>query len=127
MVTSVEEFGIAAVEAQAAGRPVIGRAGGGLLETVIDGETGCSGTAGADELEAAVAGFDTSAVHPDACVENARRFDARVFRREFPREVEAALRQAPAERTDERTRLARRPVQTRRPGSLYYGRRGAGG
>ena len=34
MVTAVEEFGIAAVEAQAAGRPVISVAAGGALETV---------------------------------------------------------------------------------------------
>ncbi|HET9102096.1 MAG TPA: glycosyltransferase, partial [Solirubrobacteraceae bacterium] len=37
IVTSVEEFGIAAVESQASGRPVIARRGGGALETVIDG------------------------------------------------------------------------------------------
>ncbi len=37
---NVEEFGIAAVEAQAAGRPVIATARGGALETVVDGVTG---------------------------------------------------------------------------------------
>ena len=36
---NVEEFGIAAVEAQASGRPVIAAAGGGVLETTIPGET----------------------------------------------------------------------------------------
>jgi glycosyltransferase involved in cell wall biosynthesis len=40
VVTNVEEFGIAAVEAQAAGRPVIAAARGGVLETVLDGITG---------------------------------------------------------------------------------------
>ncbi len=40
VVPSVEEFGITAVEAQAAGRPVIAAAAGGALETVLDGETG---------------------------------------------------------------------------------------
>ena len=40
VVTATEEFGIAAVEAQAAGRPVIALHEGGLRETVIDGETG---------------------------------------------------------------------------------------
>ncbi len=35
-----EDFGITAVEAMAAGRPVIAFKGGGALETVIDGETG---------------------------------------------------------------------------------------
>jgi glycosyltransferase involved in cell wall biosynthesis len=34
-----EDFGIAPVEAQAAGRPVISVRGGGALETVVDGET----------------------------------------------------------------------------------------
>ena len=40
IVPNVEEFGIAAVEAQAAGRPVVALAQGGTSETVIDGETG---------------------------------------------------------------------------------------
>jgi glycosyltransferase involved in cell wall biosynthesis len=35
-----EDFGIAPVEAQAAGRPVIAYAAGGALDTVIEGETG---------------------------------------------------------------------------------------
>jgi len=41
IVTAVEEFGIAAVESMAAGRPVIARRGGGVLETVVEGVTGC--------------------------------------------------------------------------------------
>ena len=36
----LEDFGIAPVEAQACGRPVIAFAGGGALETVVPGETG---------------------------------------------------------------------------------------
>lgn len=40
IVPNVEEFGIAAVEAQAAGRPVVALAAGGVMETVVDGETG---------------------------------------------------------------------------------------
>ena len=40
VVPSVEEFGIAAVEAQAAGRPVVGMNAGGLQETVVQGRTG---------------------------------------------------------------------------------------
>jgi glycosyltransferase involved in cell wall biosynthesis len=35
-----EDFGIIPVEAQAAGTPVLGLRRGGLLETVVDGETG---------------------------------------------------------------------------------------
>jgi glycosyltransferase involved in cell wall biosynthesis len=40
VVPNIEEFGIAAVEAQAAGRPVVAVGRGGVTETVIDGRTG---------------------------------------------------------------------------------------
>jgi glycosyltransferase involved in cell wall biosynthesis len=40
VVTTGEEFGIAAVEAQAAGRPVVAVDAGGVRETVVDGRTG---------------------------------------------------------------------------------------
>jgi glycosyltransferase involved in cell wall biosynthesis len=40
VVPNVEEFGIAAVEAQASGRPVIGIDAGGVRETVVPGRTG---------------------------------------------------------------------------------------
>lgn len=40
ILPGIEDFGMTAVEAQAAGRPVFAARGGGALETVIDGETG---------------------------------------------------------------------------------------
>ena len=61
VVTSVEEFGIAAVESQAAGRPVIAKRGGGALETVVDGVTGCFWSGGPEELASVVLRFE------DAC------------------------------------------------------------
>jgi glycosyltransferase involved in cell wall biosynthesis len=115
VVTGPEEFGIAAVEAQAAGRPVIARAAGGLLENVVDGVTGCLWEGGAEELAEAVSRFDTASVDPQACVENAKRFDAAVFRESFPREVEEALRDGPAERLESWPRIPRRPALARRP------------
>jgi glycosyltransferase involved in cell wall biosynthesis len=115
VVTSPEEFGIAAVEAQAAGRPVIARAAGGLLENVVDEVTGCLWNGGPAQLAEAVAGFDTAAVDPEACIENARRFDASVFREQFPREVEEALRDGPVERLETWPRIPRRPALPRRP------------
>ena len=115
VVTTGEEFGIAAVEAQAAGRPVIARAAGGLLENVIDGVTGRLWEGGPEELAEAVSAFDTASVDPAACIENARRFDASVFRESFPREVQAALREGPSERPETWPRVPRRPVASRRP------------
>jgi glycosyltransferase involved in cell wall biosynthesis len=91
VMTAVEEFGIVAVESQAAGRPVIARRGGGALETVIDGVTGCFWSGGADSLVRAVREFDDAAVDPDACVANAARFDVEVFRRRMRSQVEEAL------------------------------------
>ncbi|MGO9900804.1 MAG: glycosyltransferase [Solirubrobacteraceae bacterium] len=107
--TSVEEFGIAAVESQAAGRPVIARRAGGALETVVHGVTGCLWSGGAVELARAVREFDTDAIDPRACVENAQRFDLPGFRRRVLREVEHACAVAP--RLDARER---QPLPSRR-------------
>lgn len=94
VVTSEEEFGIAAVEAQAAGRPVIARRAGGALETVIDGVSGCFWEGGSEELAQAVRGFDPSAVDPADCVASARRFDREVFRAGLRQEVARAVARA---------------------------------
>jgi glycosyltransferase involved in cell wall biosynthesis len=118
VVTGVEEFGIAAVEAQAAGRPVIARHAGGPLETVVDGVTGCFWSGGAEALAQVVSTFDPVSIDPAACVENTRRFDARVFRQALPREVEAALAESPPQAEERRelpSRAARRWPRTRRP------------
>ena len=66
MVTAEEEFGIAAVESLASGRPVIALRSGGVLETVIAGRTGVFYDDGEDPraLAAAVAAFDPGAVDP---------------------------------------------------------------
>jgi glycosyltransferase involved in cell wall biosynthesis len=108
VVTAKEEFGIAAVEAQAAGRPVISVRGGGALETTEEGVTGCFWDGGALELADAVRSFDTAAVDPEDCVESASRFDRAVFARELPLEVERALSELGM-----RERTHRRPQELR--------------
>ena len=76
-----EDFGIAAVEAQAAGSPVIAYAGGGALETVVEGVTGTFfREATATSLAAALAGFDPARYHPDDARANAARFAPDRFR-----------------------------------------------
>src|SRR4051794_10752580 len=80
VVTATEEFGIAAVEAQAAGRPVIAYAEGGALETIIGGEPGTlSPPARPEALAEAIRRFDADEVSADACIDNARRFDVSRF------------------------------------------------
>ena len=90
VLPGTEEFGIAAVEAQAAGRPVLAARGGGALETVREGITGAfwDGTAGG--LIDAVRTFDTGAVDPETCVASARRFDLSRFKEALPRLVDEA-------------------------------------
>ncbi len=87
IMTSVEEFGIAAVEAQAAGRPVVERRAGGALETVVDGETGTLWSGGSDDLARAILEFDDFAIDPEACVKNSTRFNDAAFRRGLLAEV----------------------------------------
>jgi len=114
VVTATEEFGIAAVEAQAAGRPVIALRDGGVRETVVEGVTGAFFEAPeVDALIEAVRGFDALAVDPAACVASARRFDTAHFRRGLMAVVERVLggresRRAPRRRPPRRARgLAR--------------------
>jgi glycosyltransferase involved in cell wall biosynthesis len=102
IVTAAEEFGIAAVEAQAAGRPAIAPSRGGALETVRDGVTGRLWDGGVEDLASVIESFDVEAVDPDACVTNARRFDTSVFRTSFPREVERALNESQHPDADQR-------------------------
>ena len=116
ILTSVEEFGIAAVESQAAGRPVIARRGGGALETIEEGITGAFWSRGPDDLVETVLEFDDSAVDPDLCIRNAARFDAANFRAGVLAEVTAActtdLRPQSGERQPLRaTRFVRRAVR----------------
>jgi glycosyltransferase involved in cell wall biosynthesis len=91
VVTAVEEFGIVSVEAQAAGRPVIARRGGGSLETIVEGVTGCFWSGGPEELARAILHFDDEAVDPAACTANAARFDTGHFKRGMMAEVQAAI------------------------------------
>jgi glycosyltransferase involved in cell wall biosynthesis len=91
IMTAVEEFGIVSVEAQASGRPVIARRGGGALETVAEGLTGCFWDGGPAELADAVREFDPEGIDPQACVANAARFDAAVFRRRMRAEVQTGF------------------------------------
>ena len=65
VVTAVEEFGIAAIEAQAAGRPVLAADAGGVRETVLEGRTGAFFAPGdADALGALLRRFDGAASDP---------------------------------------------------------------
>jgi glycosyltransferase involved in cell wall biosynthesis len=90
VLTSVEEFGIAGVECQASGRPVIARREGGALETVLEDATGTFFIGGPAELASTILNFDDENIDPNACVRNAQRFDSQTFRKRMLQEVHGA-------------------------------------
>jgi len=76
-----EDFGIAPVQAQAAGRPVIAYGAGGALDTIIEEATGVFFHEPTPEaLVAVVRAFDPNAIDPHACRANAERFAVEVFK-----------------------------------------------
>jgi glycosyltransferase involved in cell wall biosynthesis len=95
ILPGVEDFGMTAVEAQAAGRPVIAVNRGGARESVIDGVTGVlfddQSVAG---LVDAITRLDTMAVSAQGCIEHARSFDVSVFRAGVREAVATARRLA---------------------------------
>jgi glycosyltransferase involved in cell wall biosynthesis len=87
-----EDFGIAPLNAMAAGRPVIAYAAGGALETVIPGETGAlfaEQTVAA--IISAVEAFDPSSVSTTTIRRHAEQFDTAVFKRRIQRFVQQKL------------------------------------
>ena len=103
VVTATEEFGIAAVEALAAGRPVIALGAGGVRESVTEGVTGTFfERAEPEALAEAVLAFDALAIDPGACRAAAERFGAERFRADLRRIVDEAMRADRAPRPEER-------------------------
>jgi len=79
-----EDFGIAPIEAQAAGRPVIAYAGGGALETIVEGTTGIFFREQTPEsLADAVMRFRDDDFDPQAIHQQVLRFDRQEFVRRF--------------------------------------------
>jgi glycosyltransferase involved in cell wall biosynthesis len=77
----LEDFGIAPVQAQAAGRPVIAFKGGGALDTVIPGVTGeFFETQTVEALIEVLQTFDATRYNSAAIRDHALQFDVGVFR-----------------------------------------------
>lgn len=84
-----EDFGITAVEAQAAGKPVIAYKKGGALDTVIAGKTGVFfAEQQSNSLIEALEKFEKGAFKAKDCLENAQKFDKNKFKKEFKKFVE---------------------------------------
>ncbi|HEX2128927.1 MAG TPA: glycosyltransferase [Solirubrobacterales bacterium] len=91
VIPNVEEFGIAGVEAQAAGRPVLALGQGGARETVVEGETGVLiEGAGPDAFAEAMRAVDFTRFDQAAARRNAERFAPELFRSRLRELVERA-------------------------------------
>lgn len=81
-----EDFGIAPLEANASGRPVIAFAGGGALETIVEGVTGeFFREPTAPSLAHAVCAFDEKKFEPRVIRAHAEKFGAQVFKEKLQR------------------------------------------
>ncbi len=84
-----EDFGIAAGEAQAAGRPVIAFAQSGTAEIVEDGKTGMLFREQSKQsIIDAVKKLQKMTISPEACIKNAQRFTKRRFLKEMKETVD---------------------------------------
>jgi glycosyltransferase involved in cell wall biosynthesis len=119
VVTAEEEFGIAAVESLASGRPVIALRSGGVLETVTAGRTGCFYDDADDPgaLAAAVLAFDPRAVDPGDCVEAAERFGVERFQNRLRAIVGDVLTRGRSSRPPERSAGGLLPRRSSRRGA----------
>ena len=126
ILPGAEDFGITAVEAQAAGRPVIAFGAGGALESVIPWETGVFfGQQTVDNLYEAIEAFEKRSWDPARARANAARFDTRRFQQEILMEVEAALAAKRATlaggrraKANGRAEVTSRPVEVDQVGSM---------
>ncbi len=109
VVPNVEEFGIAAVEAQAAGRPVVAIGAGGALETVVHGRTGLLVDPREPAELARALRQDLHAFEPGEIRAHAEKFSPEAFRRRMESIVTATWEQDAPIRARIRGRLPPRP------------------
>jgi glycosyltransferase involved in cell wall biosynthesis len=101
VVTAEEEFGIAAVESLASGRPVIALRAGGALETVQEGVTGTF-FEDVEELADVVRRFDPSSIDPADCVAASRRYSVTRFQERLRAIVAETVAEERAPRASDR-------------------------
>jgi glycosyltransferase involved in cell wall biosynthesis len=88
VIPGIEEFGLTALEAQAAGRPVLAVDAGGACETIVDGETGVLvADDDPDALAEAMRQVDFERFDPARLRRHAEGFSVARFKQRFAAEV----------------------------------------
>jgi glycosyltransferase involved in cell wall biosynthesis len=91
-----EDFGLAPIEAQAAGRPVIAYGAGGALSSVVEGVTGLFfGQQSPESLADAVARYRDEQFDPQVIRQHAESFDTGRFLDDLQRFIAACLAERP--------------------------------
>ena len=91
ILPGAEDFGMTAVEAQAAGKPVIAYGVGGALESVVEGETGLFfHEPTADSLLSAIQRFENVSWQRNVIQKNAARFGRDQFKTRIAATIERA-------------------------------------
>ncbi|HEX8762449.1 MAG TPA: glycosyltransferase [Candidatus Saccharimonadales bacterium] len=84
LFASFDDFGIAPIEAMAAGTPVIAFKAGGALDYVVEGKTGLFFTEQtAESLATVLKNFDTARFDSQAIQQHARHFSPQVFQKKL--------------------------------------------
>lgn len=92
IVPGIEDFGLASLEAQALGKPVIAFKEGGVLETVIPGRTGIFFEEQTEEsLYNTILQLGSSRIAPQDCINNAALFSKEKFIQKFKQSVDNLL------------------------------------
>lgn len=88
IVCAEEDFGLTALEAQAAGKPVVAFGKGGALETVIEGKTGLFFDEQSEvSLKEALIKVENLKINPEDCRSNAAKFSKENFVEKFKQTV----------------------------------------
>ena len=86
-----EDFGIAPIQAMAAGRPVIAYAAGGALDTVVPGAGALFADQTPEAMIEAIETFDDARIDPAFIRAHAAQFDSAIFRQRLLDFVEQAM------------------------------------
>ena len=99
LLPSEEDFGITPLEAMASGRPVIAYGRGGVLDTVMPGQTGVFfEEQSADAVADTLADFDMDRFDPEVVRRHAEGFDSVAFRRRLRSLIDGHLADAASRR-----------------------------